>query len=206
MFLLHAPPADRHSTLEDAQGILIGATLVALSIQFLRASDLFTGQIAGLALIVAYPTGLSFGVLFFLFNLPFYALAVVQLGWRFTLKSLAAVTLMSTLADSLPFVLTINDLPDWLGATLFGVLAGVGLLSLFRHGATLGGIGIVALWLQDTKGIKAGHTQLAFDLCVFAVALTLFPWPAVAWSLVGAVILNTIMTINHRRDRYVARS
>ena len=97
MFLLHAPPADRHSTLEDAQGILIGATLVALSIQFLRASDLFTGQIAGLALIVAYPTGLSFGVLFFLFNLPFYALAVVQLGWRFTLKSLAAVTLAAIL-------------------------------------------------------------------------------------------------------------
>jgi uncharacterized membrane-anchored protein YitT (DUF2179 family) len=116
------------------------------------------------------------------------------------------VTLMSTLADVLPFVLTINTLPDWLGAALFGLLAGVGLLSLFRHGATLGGVGIVALWLQDTRGIKAGNTQLAFDLCVFTLALFLFPWQAVAWSLFGAVILNGIMTVNHRRDRYIARS
>lgn len=206
MLLLETPPADRHTALEDAQGILIGATLVALSIQFLRASDLFTGQIAGLALITSYPTGWSFGALFFLMNLPFYALALTRLGWRFTVKSVAAVTLMSVLADTLPLVLTINDLPDALGAALFGVLAGVGLLSLFRHGATLGGVGIVALWLQDTRAIRAGHTQLAFDLCIFAAALFLFPWEAVAWSLFGAVILNGIITTNHRRDRYIARS
>jgi len=206
MMLLAAPPADRHSLFEDAQGILIGAILVALSVQFLRASDLFTGQIAGLALIISYPTGYSFGMLFFLLNLPFYVLAVTQLGWRFTIKSLAAVTVMSTAADTLPFVLTINDLPAWLGAVLFGLLAGVGLVSLFRHGATLGGVGIVALWLQDTRGIRAGNTQLAFDLCVFLVALFLLPWQAVAWSLLGAVLLNSIVTINHRRDRYIARS
>ena len=206
MLLLETPPADRHTALEDAQGILIGATLVALSIQFLRASDLFTGQIAGLALITSYPTGWSFGALFFLMNLPFYALALTRLGWRFTVKSVAAVTLMSVLADTLPLVLTINDLPDALGAALFGVLAGVGLLSLFRHGATLGGVGIVALWLQDTRAIRAGHTQLAFDLCIFAAALFLFPWEAVVWSLFGAVILNGIITTNHRRDRYIARS
>lgn len=206
MLLLDTPPADRHTVLEDVQGILIGATLVALAIQFLRASELFTGQIAGLALIVSYPTGYSFGGLFFLMNLPFYVLAVTQLGWTFTLKSIAAVSLMSSMAETLPLVLTINDLPDWLGALLFGLLAGVGLLSLFRHGATLGGVGIVALWLQDTRGIKAGNTQLCFDLCVFLGALAILPWEAVAWSLLGAVILNVIMTVNHRRDRYIARS
>jgi uncharacterized membrane-anchored protein YitT (DUF2179 family) len=205
MLVLEQPPADRHTWLEDAQGILIGATLVALSIQFLRASDLFTGQIAGLALITTYQTGWSFGLTFFVMNLPYYILAVTQLGWRFTLKSAGAVTLMSSLSDALPLVLTINDIPPVLGAALFGVLAGVGLLSLFRHGATLGGVGIVALWLQDKRGIAAGNTQLAFDLCVFATALFVLPWQAVAWSLLGAVVLNGIITINHRRDRYIAR-
>lgn len=204
--LLEPPPANRHTAWEDAQGILIGAALVALSIQFLRAADLFTGQIAGLALVVSYPSGWSFGLLFFLFNLPFYGLAIRQMGWVFTAKNFAAVTLMSTMAETLPFVLSINALHPALGAAIFGLLAGVGLLSLFRHGATLGGVGIVALWLQDTREIKAGHTQLAFDLCVFAAALALFPWPVVGWSLFGAVILNGIITINHRQDRYIARS
>jgi uncharacterized membrane-anchored protein YitT (DUF2179 family) len=206
MMLLAKPPAQRHSPAEDVQGILIGATLVALSIQFLRAADLITGQIAGLALVASYAQGWSFGLTFFVMNLPFYVLALRLLGWVFVVKSAAAVTLMSALSDTLPLVLTINDLHPALGAALFGVLAGVGLLSLFRHGASLGGVGIVALLLQDRRGLPAGYTQLAFDLCVFVLAVVLFDWQAVAWSVFGAVILNAIIATNHRRDRYIARS
>jgi hypothetical protein len=73
---------------------------------------------------------------------------------------------------------------------LFGVLAG-GSGALFRHGATLGGVGIVALWLQDRNGFPAGRTQLIFD------GLRV-PWRCPvrlangAWSLLGAA---------RRRDR-----
>jgi hypothetical protein len=41
-------------------------------------------------------------------NLPFYALAIRQLGWRFTIKSLIAVSLMSALADALPVFFTLG--------------------------------------------------------------------------------------------------
>lgn len=205
MLLLDTPPPDRHTLAEDVQGILIGCTLVALSIQFLRASELITGQIAGLALVVSYPTGWTFGLVFFVMNLPFYWLAIRQMGWRFTVKNFIAVTTMSVMADLMPYVVEVQPLHPAVGAALFGLCAGMGLLGLFRHGATLGGVGIVALWLQETRGIRAGNTQLAFDLCVFALALTLFAWDRVMWSLLGAVILNVIITINHRRDRYIAR-
>ena len=30
--------------------------------------------------------------------------------------------------------------------------------------------------------------------------------PGGLWSLLGAVVLNLIITVNHRRDRYIARS
>ena len=206
MFLLSKPPADRHTVLEDIQGILIGATLVALAIQFLAQSNLLTGQIAGLALITSYATDWSFGPIFFVLNLPFYILAVHQLGWTFTLKTFAAVALMSTISEVFPHVLTLDMVHPALGAVLGGVLAGIGLLSLFRHGATLGGVGIVALWLQDTRGIQAGNTQLMFDVFVFGLAFWILPAEVVVWSLLGAVILNMIVTVNHRRDRYVARS
>lgn len=206
MFLLSKPPADRHTILEDIQGILIGSTLVALSIQFLTQSNLVTGQIAGLALVSSYATDWSFGLVFFVLNLPFYILAVHQLGWTFTLKTFAAVALMSTISELFPHFLTLEMVHPALGAVLGGVLAGIGLLSLFRHGATLGGVGIVALWLQDTRGIQAGNTQLLFDVFVFGLAFWILPAPVVVWSLLGAVILNLIVTVNHRRDRYVARS
>lgn len=205
MLLLDTPP-DHHSLWEDAFGILTGATLVALSIQFLQASTLFTGQIAGLSLVLSVPTGLAFGVLFFTLNLPFYILGYRQLGKVFVVKTFISVAMMSAMAEALPLVLTINSVTPAVGAILSGLLAGVGLLSLFRHGATLGGVGIVALWLQDTKGIKAGRTQMIFDVCVFVLAALYFPLELIGWSLLGAVIVNLIITVNHRRDRYVARS
>ena len=206
MFLLSKPPADRHTPWEDVQGIIVGATLVALGIQFLTSAGLMTGQIAGLALVGSYATNWSFGPIFFLLNLPFYILAVKQLGWVFTFKTFAAVAVMSAISELFPLVLSVDMIHPALGAALAGILIGVGLISLFRHGATLGGVGIVALWLQDTRGIQAGNTQLLFDVFVFGLAFFLLPATVVIWSLFGAVILNLIITINHRRDRYVARS
>lgn len=206
MFLLSTPQSDRHTPFEDAQGILVGATLVALAVHVLSSANLMTGQIAGLALLGSYMSDWSFGAIFFVLNLPFYIVAVRQLGWVFTLKTFAAVALMSLISDTLPLILNVEMVHPALGAVLGGILAGVGLISLFRHGATLGGVGVVALWLQDARGIKAGNTQLAFDLVVFALAFWVLPIEVVIWSLLGAVILNMIITINHRRDRYVARS
>lgn len=206
MTLLSQPAADRHSLWEDALGLIVGTCLMALGILFLKASDLITGQIAGLSLLTSYAAGWSFGAVFFVLNLPFYVLAVRQMGWRFTLRTFAAVGLLSGLTEVLPQLLRLEPVHPAVSAVMFGVLAGLGLIVLFRHGATLGGVGIVALWLQDTRGVAAGNVQLGFDLGVFALAIFLFDWQVVVMSLLGAVILNLMVTINHRRDRYVARS
>ncbi|MBT52383.1 MAG: membrane protein [Mameliella sp.] len=206
MTLLSLPPADRHSLWEDVLGLLVGTCLMALAVMFLKASGLITGQIAGLSLIASYVGGWSFGAVFFVLNLPFYLLAIRQMGWRFTLKTFAAVGLLSAWTEVLPDLVRLDPQYPAVSAVLFGVLAGMGLIVLFRHGATLGGVGVVALWLQDTRGIPAGAVQLGFDLAVFALAMAIFDWQVVAVSLLGAVILNLMVIINHRRDRYVGRS
>lgn len=87
---------------------------------------------------------------------------------------------------------------------LFGVSAGVGLLGLFRHSGSLGGVSIVALILQDRYGIRAGLTQIVHDLLLFALALAVLPTANVAWSMLGALVLNGVIALNHRRDWYVA--
>ena len=205
MTLLDPPPSPDHSLFEDITGLIAGTALMALTVQLLQAGGLFTGQIAGLSLVLSYAGLGSFAVVFFLLNLPFYWLAMARMGARFTLKTFAAVALLSVQAALLPRVLEISDLHPLAAAGLAGITGGSGLLILFRHGATLGGIGIVAVYLQDTRGIKAGHVQLAFDACVFTLALVLFDWPVVAASAFGAAIVNLVITLNHRRDRYVAR-
>jgi len=204
MLLLSAPP-DRHTKLEDALAFLTGTGLVALSVQFLRAADLITGQIAGLSLVVSYASGWSFGLLFFLLNLPFYGFAIARMGWRFTVKTFLAVALMSALTELMGRSVTLDIAHPALSAFFAGITAGTGLLVLFRHGATLGGVGIMALYIQDKLAIRAGVIQLGFDALVFLVAVFLFPPSVVGWSLAGAVLLNVLITLNHRRDRYIAK-
>lgn len=203
MLLLSAPP-DRHTPLEDAFALVTGTGLMALSVQFLQAADLITGQIAGLSLALSYLSGWSFGLVFFLLNLPFYGFAIARMGWRFTVKTFLAVALLSGLSELMSRLVTFDLGHPGLAAFLAGIVAGTGLLVLFRHGATLGGIGIMALYVQDKLGIRAGMIQLGFDLMVFVIAVFIFPAPIVAWSLAGAVLLNLLITMNHRRDRYIA--
>jgi uncharacterized membrane-anchored protein YitT (DUF2179 family) len=193
-------PAARHTFLDDVQGLLVGSLLVTLSVQFLQAAGLVTGQMAGLSLIVAYATGWGFGPVFFVLNLPFWWLALARVGPAFTLKTLAAVGLLSGFSMALPSVLTLGAVAAPVAAVLAGVTAGAGLLVLFRHGASLGGVGIVAFWLQETRGIRAGWLQLGFDAVVFALAFAVMAPVTVLWSLLGAAVLNTIIATNHRRD------
>lgn len=65
-------------------------------------------------------------------------------------------------------------------------------------------MGVVALYIQDSTGFRAGYVQLLVDAVIFAVATLLFPLSVVGWSLLGAVVLNLVITFNHRRDRYIA--
>ncbi|MEL7397238.1 MAG: YitT family protein [Pseudomonadota bacterium] len=193
-----------HTPLEDVQGLVAGCFLTSVGLTFLTHLGFLTGQTAGLALLIAYPTGWSFGLVFFLINIPFYALAYIRLGLEFTLKSVACVTAVSIMSDALPQVIVFKTLDPLVGTLVFGVTVGLGLLACFRHKGSLGGIGVIGLMVQDRTGFKAGYVQLLVDVAIFAVALFMFPLTVVAYSLLGAVVLNGVIAFNHRRDRYIA--
>lgn len=194
----------KHSLVEDAQGIAYGAGMAAFAITILTHLGLVTGQTAGLAVLISYATGWGFGPVFFAVNLPFYWLGYKRIGAAFVLKTFLAVGLMSGLVMLFPRWVDFAHLDPVVGAVLFGAISGSALLALFRHGASLGGVGIVALYLQDKTGFRAGWTQLLFDLLIFGLALALRDATTVAISAVGAVIVNLTIAVNHRRDRYVA--
>jgi uncharacterized membrane-anchored protein YitT (DUF2179 family) len=193
-----------HSLIEDAQGIAYGATMAAFGIVILTHLGLVTGQTAGLAVLISYAMGWSFGPVFFAINLPFYVLGYLRMGWRFTLKTFLAVGLLSALSLWLPGQVSFASLNPYVGAVLFGFLSGSALLALFRHGASLGGIGIVALMLQDRFGWRAGWVQLGFDALLFSAAFLVIEARLVLISFLGALVVNLVIAINHRRDRYVA--
>ena len=193
-----------HSLLDDAQGLAFGSFMGAVGVLLLTHLGFVTGQTAGLAVLISYSTGWGFAPVFFVVNLPFYWLGYKRFGLAFTVKTFAAVAAMSLMVAMLPPYLQFGEIHPGVGAVLFGFVTGSALLALFRHGASLGGVGIVGLYLQDRTGFRAGWTQLIFDACLFLWALALLDLATVGWSFLGAVVVNLVIAINHRRDRYVA--
>lgn len=198
-----APPQNAHSALDDAQGLAYGSFMAALSVVILTHLGFVTGQTSGAALLISYATGWGWGPVFFIINIPFYWVGYKRFGKAFVAKSLFAVTLTSALAAFLPNYIKFSELNPALGAVMIGAFTGSALIALFRHGASLGGIGIVGLYIQDATGFRAGWVQLIFDAFIFAIALFMLDPLAVAWSFLGALVANLTIAINHRRDRYI---
>ena len=193
-----------HRLYEDVLALLLGTMVVSLGVTLYSESVLVTGSTAGAALLIEHATGFSFGVIFFVINLPFYWLAFKRMGIAFTVKTFIAVGLVSGFSKLTPMMIDFDMLNPVYAAIAGGALMGIGLLMLFRHRAGLGGINILALYLQEHFGIRAGYFQLAVDLVILICAFLTLPFDKVLLSILGAVVLNLIIALNHRPGRYLA--
>ncbi|MGQ7261109.1 YitT family protein [Vreelandella sp. V005] len=203
-------PKDQHRPYEDVMAMLLGTFFVALGVTFYTHAVLLTGSTAGLALLLSYMTssltGWGFGVYFFAINLPFYYLAVKRMGWSFTLRTFAAIGLVSLFSELTQGWVQFASVPSIYAALMGGALMGIGMLMLFRHRTSLGGINILALYLQDKHGFRAGYVQLAIDGVILLIALTQLPLDRVGYSVLGALTLNLIIALNHKPGRYIGVS
>jgi uncharacterized membrane-anchored protein YitT (DUF2179 family) len=194
-----------HSLLEDIQALLTGSLLVAFAIVLFRQAGLLTGGTPGLTFLGYYSTGLPFGVLYFLINIPFYIFGFLAIGKAFTLKTFGAVVLLSLFSELLPRWIRIESIDPVFAAIVAGLLAGAGLLMLIRHQASLGGVGVLAIYLQKKRGWRAGNLQMIADALIVGGAFFLVEPERVALSILGAVVLNLVLVVNHRPGRYFSQ-
>ncbi|AYH49400.1 MULTISPECIES: YitT family protein [Dickeya] len=198
------PQPISHTLLEDVLALLIGTLMVSFGVIMLRQAGALTGGTAGMAFLLHYATHISFGAAFFLLNLPFYYLAIRRMGWQFTIKTFCAVAMVSLFSDLHPLFIHFDHLQP-IYATLFGnLIMGLGFIVLFRHRASLGGVNILALYLQDKSGIRAGKFQMAVDVTIVLTSLFVVSIPMLIASVLGAAALNLIIAMNHRPGRYTA--
>jgi uncharacterized membrane-anchored protein YitT (DUF2179 family) len=191
-----------HRWFEDAIALIMGTSMVSFGVLFLKQAGLLTGGTAGLSLFLHYKLDIEFGVAFFLINLPFYYLAIRRMGWLFTAKTFIAVFLVSSFSSLHSQFIHIQDLNVIYAAIFGGFLFGIGFIILFRHKASLGGFNILALYLQDRFGIKAGWLLMAVDVTIMLISLSVVTPFQLLLSIVCGLVLNLIIALNHRNDRY----
>lgn len=182
--------------------LVAGCIFMALAVTFYRHAGLLTGGTTGLAFIAHYVSGWPLGAILFAVNLPFYVFSWSAMGRHFTFKTFAAVLGFSVFTEFMPVFLRLEHLDTAYAAIAAGFLAGTGILIFIRHGASLGGIGALALYLQKRKGWQAGYIQMACDAAILLSGLAVVPLQAVALSLLSALALNLVIAMNHRQGRY----
>ncbi|MDD1796125.1 YitT family protein [Enterovibrio sp. ZSDZ42] len=191
-----------HNLRENLLALLLGSALVSLGVIFFNQVGLLTGGTAGLAIFVTKVSDFTFGQVFFALNLPFYLLSVMRMGWRFTLNTFVAVTLVSIAVDHLHHIIQITHIEPLYAALIGGGLIGMGMLVIFRHKMSLGGFNILALYLQERFSIRAGKVQMALDCAIVVMSLFIVDITLILLSVLGAITTNLILAMNHKPGRY----
>ncbi len=195
--------AVRHNLFEDAQALLVAPLFFAFAVLLFREAGLLTGGTVGIAFLLHYLSGWPIGALLFAINLPFYALAMRSMGKAFTIKTFLAVSLLAVYAEMLPGLVHVQDLNRPFAAIMGGFLAGISLLMLIRHRASLGGLGILVIHWQNTRGWRAGKLQMAADCLILGSAIFIRDPLSVGLSILGALALNLVIAVNHKAGRYM---
>ncbi|WP_081482914.1 YitT family protein [Gluconacetobacter diazotrophicus] len=195
------PSADRnplrHSVFEDAYALVIGCSLIVLGLACLHRAGLVTGGVAGVALLLSYVLPLSAGMLFTLINIPFLLFASRTMGIAFTVKTLLVSSSITLFSLVFPHIMGLSFIDPLWAAFFGGTTIGMGILSLARHQAGVGGTGVVTLWLYKTRGWNVGKAQLTIDVGILLVSLLAIDVRHVLLSAVSAVAISGVVATFH---------
>lgn len=192
-----------HTWLDDIQGFILGTNLVALGIVLLQTNGQMTGGTAGLSFLLHYLTGWSIGAMFFVANVPFFVLAIWRMGWLFAVKSTIAVLLISLHIHFMPMLLHIDSIAPAYSAIGGGLLIGMGALAFVRHGASVGGVNILSVYMQERHKISAGKVQIAIDMSILIASIFVLAPDRLGYSVLGAVVAGMVLAMNHKPGRYM---
>ena len=156
----------------DGVAFLAGSFLFAVAVNvFTAPNNIAPGGLTGLATMINYLFGAPIGTTILVFNVPLFIWGVLQINFRFILKTLAATVISSVTID-----LTAGLFPPYQGdlmlAALFsGVLSGAGLGLIFMRGGTTGGTDLVANLIgRNFRHLSLGKLVLLVDLVVVLIS------------------------------------
>ncbi|WP_252732095.1 YitT family protein [Paraglaciecola arctica] len=193
-----------HRFYEDVLALFCAGVLVSFGVVLFGTHDLLTGGTAGIAIVGTHLVDINFGLLFFLVNIPFYYIAWTQLSRRFTINTFISVSMVSVMTEQIGHLIHIESIHPLFASVAGGLLIGVGLLIMFRHKSSLGGLGILALYLQNKFNIRAGNFGLLVDAMILGSSMLIFNFDIVILSVIGAITLNLLIAVNHKPGRYQA--
>ncbi len=171
---------------------------------FVTPNEISPGGITGIATLIQYLFNIPSGFAVLLLNLPILILGFIKFGGIFIIKTFIATFFLS-------FTLTLTDLIlpsaqiDRILASIFGgLLMGIGVSLVIHHGATTGGVDILAKLINKRFAhITVGNIILVFDGIVIALAAFIYRnFESALYSATALYVSSKIMdTILYGADK-----
>lgn len=173
--------------------ITVGAVIAAFALEeFLVPFTILDGGVVGISMIISQLSGWPLGVLTIALNIPFMILGFKRLGIRFLVKAIYAMIIFSIFLGVFEDMKEVTN-QEILVVVFGGVLLGVGVGLILRHGGCLDGTEIVAMLLSQKTEFSVGQIVLFFNIIIYGVAGLLFGPDRALYSLLTYFITSKII-------------
>ena len=175
--------------------IIVGAACAAFSIEcFLIPNTILDGGVTGVSMMINYLTGIRLSILVIVINIPFFFVGCKALGKRFLLRAVIAMAAFSGFLEVCKLIPTVTS-SELLAVVFGGVLLGVGVGTVLRHGGCLYCTEIAAMLLSKNVSASTGQIIFMINIFIYITAGILFGWDRAMLSLLTYFITFKLIDI-----------
>ena len=156
--------------------IVAGSVVFAISIDsFTAPNNIAAGGLTGIATLLNYLFNTPIGMIVLILNIPISIWAIVDIGYKFVIKTGFAIVISSVLIDVFALFLPVYRGDMIITSLIAGVLQGVGLALVLVRGVTTGGTDMIARLLSNRfRHLSTGKFLLAIDGMIVLAAMLVF--------------------------------
>lgn len=181
--------------LRDYIIITLGLIMYAIGFTcFQLPYEITTGGLAGAGAVIFYATGFPVQWTFFSVNIILLGVAIKVLGWRFCIKTIYAVFMLTFFLglvqevmiywgqqhpDTFSYINPRSHLPQVVSGNAFmscilgAALEGIGIGFVFLHNGSTGGTDIIASIINKYKDVTLGQMMMLCDIIIITSAFFL---------------------------------
>jgi uncharacterized membrane-anchored protein YitT (DUF2179 family) len=186
----------------------LGSVLCAVAVNSILIPQKFFGAgFTGLAIVLHYLVpSLPVAVMYFILNIPVFALGWMYVGRRFFLYSIAGMLIFSGALAWVHVSLPVYD--KILSALLAGIIMGVGSGVILKSLGSAGGLDILSVILLKLFSVRLGTTILGFNSLILVTGAVLFSLEGAIYTLiyiyVNSHMVNVVVTgLSQRKSIFI---
>ena len=183
---------------QDYMMIALGMMLYGIGwTVFLLPNDITTGGVPGIASIVYFATGLPVQYLYFTINAILLLISLRILGWKFSVKTIYAVTTLTCFTALLQALIKdyhlLHDQP-FMACVLGASFCGAGIGTAFAANGSTGGTDIVAAVINKYRDISLGRVIMICDMIIITSSyFVLKDWEKVVYGFVTLYVCSFVL-------------